>query len=104
MCHRIIMILSDSTLDQSIVNRAREENDGVQQLDIFTMIFGIEADDRYAALLSCSNGGDHFVITDMAGVDEAIASYYRLVKLSYTMHTIICALYAVQMFLLFVII
>ena len=77
------MIMSDSTLDHSIVdavNRSKQES-GVQKLDIYTMIFGIEADDRYAALLSCSNGGDHFVVTDFASVNEAIASYYRLVKL-----------------------
>ena len=87
------MILSDSTLDQSVVEAvtmAKQENDGVQQLDIYTMIFGIEADDRFAALLSCSNGGDHFVVTDIAGVDEAITNYYRYVKLfnkTYIMYT-----------------
>ena len=71
--------MSDTALDRTIVDavdRSKQEN-GVQQLDIFTMIFGIEADDRYAALLSCSNGGDHFVVTDLAGVNEAIASYYQ---------------------------
>ena len=67
-------------LDKSIVDTvtmAKQENDGVQQLDIYTMIFGIEADDRFAALLSCSNGGDHFVVTDIASVDEAVTSYYQ---------------------------
>ena len=71
--------MSDTALDRTImdaVDRSKQEN-GVQQLDIFTMIFGIEADDRYAALLSCRNGGDHFVVTDLAGVNEAIASYYQ---------------------------
>ena len=82
VCHRAVMLLSDSTLDQSIVDRvtmAKQENDSVS-LDIYTLIFGIEADDRSAALLSCSNGGDHFVVIDMDGVDEAIASYYQLVN------------------------
>ena len=76
------MILSDSPLDQSIVDsvdQLKQQNDSGQQIDIYTMIFGIEADDESAALLSCNNGGDHYVVIDMVDVDEAVGNYYKYV-------------------------
>lgn len=72
--------MSDSYLDETIVDKVnmyKQQNDSVQQIDIYTMIFGIRADDKYAAVLSCTNGGDHYIVMDMAGVEEAITSYYR---------------------------
>jgi len=82
------MLLSDSTIDQSVVDHVAMTRQDNLSLDIYTLIFGIEADDRFAAILSCSNGGDHFVVNDVDGVDEAIASYYQLViKLPNTTHT-----------------
>ena len=82
VCHQAIIILSDSPLDQSIVDKVdmlKQQNDSGQQIDIYTVIFGIEADDGYAAMLSCRNGGDHYVVMDMAGVDEAVGNYYKYV-------------------------
>ena len=63
------------------VDVLKQSSDSGQQIDIYTVIFGIEADDEYAAMLSCSNGGDNYVVMDMAGVDEAVASYYKYVTL-----------------------
>ena len=91
MCHQAIMLLSDSSLDKSIVNRVnmvKQQNDSVQQIDIYTMIFGLQADDNDAALLSCSNGGDHYVVRDMEDVDEAVGSYYKYVN-SLIIHTVV---------------
>ena len=84
-CHQVIILFTDSSLDQDLVSTIDNLKQNLDQfsIDIYTYTFGgIEVDPSIAQEIACDNGGEWFAISSSSDLELNIHSYYKFYSAS----------------------